>query len=101
MKKELTISELYLHARAVHDAAQERELMVMFDLNQSDIFDMTVLRKLPNYECETLWMQRVDDISKNILDGFILIGQAIGFIEGYDKAKEVEFGPLEKVTVEA
>lgn len=97
MERKLSISDLHRDALAIHKAAEDTEFVVATDLNHLDIFSVTVMRKHPNFQCEIVWSGKVEDVSKNLIDGFMLIGQAVGFIDGWNKAKECDFGPLEPV----
>lgn len=96
MERKLSISDLHRDALAIHKAAEDTEFVVATELNHWDVFSVTVMRKHPHYP-ETVWSGKVEEVSKNLIDGFMLIGQAVGFIDGWDKAKECDFGPLEPV----
>ena len=50
---------------------------------------------------ETLYREEVENVSHNVINGFIAIASVVGFMDGYNRASEVEFGPLEEVKKEA
>ena len=98
MKKyEPTISALYKAMLALARAAETDETDTgATSLNEYNELKIAVYEKKDgNYE--RVWDAEVSNITENLVDGFIYIGEAVGFMDGLSEGREVEFGPLEKV----
>lgn len=93
------IEGLYLSALALTKASQSSEdYAVRVEFLGTDDMTVCVMNKRSCYE--SLWYHRVENISRNITEGFLLIGQAIGFMDGRDYARQIDFvtgKPLEEV----
>ena len=92
------IEGLYLSGLALTKAAQSSEdYAVRVEFLGTDTMTVCVMNKRQNYE--SLWYHRVENISHDITEGFLLIGQAIGFMDGRDYARQIDFvtgKPLEE-----
>ena len=99
MTRNATINDLYLDAIALGKVVKTNEkysVAVRFD--EDDRFSVHLMDRR---NLETLYREEVENVSHNVINGFIAIASVVGFMDGYNRASEVEFGPLEEVKKEA
>lgn len=88
--KQATISDLFQSAVTLTNVAERSEdYCVRCELASTDKFTVQVLLKRKSYT--SVFYGTVENVSHNIIDGYLLVGEAIGFMDGRDKAREVDF----------
>ena len=99
MEKNKTISDLYIEALKTREMIERSNafLVLSFSLDEYDEFELRLYKDKGHFNLERIYTEKVGKITKNITEGFMAIGQIIGFVEGYNVTQEVDFGPLEPV----
>lgn len=94
MTRNATINDLYLDAIAIGKVVKTDEkfsITVRFDEE-----DRLSVHLMDRRNLETLYREEVENVSHNVINGFMALATVIGFMDGHNKASEVDFGPLEK-----
>jgi len=99
MEKNITISDLYIEALKTKEMIERSNdfLVLAFTLDEYNEFELILYKNKGHFNLERLYSEKVGKITKNITEGFVAIGQIIGFVEGYNVSQKVDFGPLEPV----